>query len=52
VPDRAADQIIRLLDLKPHPEGETFRDPRTIDAVAGKSSGLEQFSKRVSAECQ
>ena len=35
-----ADEIIALLDLKPHPEGgwfrETFRDPR---AVGGRSVG-------------
>jgi predicted cupin superfamily sugar epimerase len=34
----SADEIIRLLDLKPHPEGghfrETFRDPRMIDGRA------------------
>jgi predicted cupin superfamily sugar epimerase len=37
----AAD-IIRLLDLKPHPEGghyrETFRDARTIDGRAASTS--------------
>ncbi len=31
----SAQEVIRLLDLKPHPEGghfrETFRDPRTIN---------------------
>lgn len=35
-----ADDIIRTLDLQPHPEGghyrETFRDPRTVD---GRSVG-------------
>jgi predicted cupin superfamily sugar epimerase len=35
-----ADEIITLLDLKPHPEGgfyrETFRDPREVD---GRSVG-------------
>lgn len=35
-----ADEIIRLLDLAPHPEGghfrETFRDPRAVD---GRSVG-------------
>jgi len=34
VPPLSADDVIRLLDLKPHPEGghfrETFRDPRCI----------------------
>ena len=33
----SAADMIRLLDLKPHPEGghfcETFRDPRTVDGV-------------------
>jgi predicted cupin superfamily sugar epimerase len=46
VPISAAD-IIRLLDLKPHPEGghfrETFRDTRTVDggraALASEASG-------------
>ena len=37
----AAD-IIRVLDLKPHPEGghyrETFRDPRVIDGRAASTS--------------
>jgi uncharacterized protein len=37
----AAD-VIRLLDLKPHPEGghfrETFRDPRTIDGRAASTA--------------
>ncbi len=36
----SAAEIIRLLDLQPHPEGghyrETFRDPRTVD---GRSVG-------------
>jgi predicted cupin superfamily sugar epimerase len=36
----SADDIIRLLDLKPHPEGgyfrETFRDPRTL--VGGRAA--------------
>lgn len=36
----SADEIIALLDLKPHPEGgfyrETFRDPREVD---GRSVG-------------
>ncbi len=34
--------MIRLLDLKPHPEGghfrETFRDPRTIDGRAASTA--------------
>ena len=33
----SAAEIIRLLDLKPHPEGghfrETFRDPRQVDGA-------------------
>jgi predicted cupin superfamily sugar epimerase len=37
-----ADEIIRLLDLRPHPEGghyrETFRDRQTVDAVPGRST--------------
>ena len=40
VPTAAA--IIRLLDLKPHPEGghfrETFRDPRLIDGRAASTA--------------
>ncbi|MGH6771018.1 MAG: cupin domain-containing protein [Xanthobacteraceae bacterium] len=39
----AAD-IIRLLDLKPHPEGghfrETFRDPRTLDGGRAASTAI------------
>jgi predicted cupin superfamily sugar epimerase len=38
----AAADIIRLLDLKPHPEGghyrETFRDARTVDGRAASTS--------------
>ena len=38
----AAADIIRLLDLKPHPEGghfrETFRDPRTVDGRAASTA--------------
>lgn len=38
--DLTADEVIRLLDLKPHPEGgyyrETFRDDRPLD---GRSHG-------------
>jgi predicted cupin superfamily sugar epimerase len=37
-----AAEIIRLLDLKPHPEGghfgETFRDPSTIDGRAASTA--------------
>src|SRR5262249_24217316 len=35
-------EIIRLLDLKPHPEGghfrETFRDPRQVDGARAAST--------------
>ena len=38
----SAAEIIRLLDLKPHPEGghfgETFRDPSTIDGRAASTA--------------
>jgi predicted cupin superfamily sugar epimerase len=38
----SAAEIIRLLDLKPHPEGghfrETFRDPGTIDGRAASTA--------------
>jgi uncharacterized protein len=37
-----ADEIIRLLDLKPHPEGghfrETFRDPHVIEGRAASTA--------------
>jgi predicted cupin superfamily sugar epimerase len=37
-----ASDLIRLLDLQPHPEGghfrETFRDPRTIDGRAASTA--------------
>ncbi len=40
----SAADIIRLLDLKPHPEGghfrETFRDPRTIDGRRAASTAI------------
>ena len=39
-----ADEIIRLLDLRPHPEGghyrETFRDPRQVDGRAASTAIL------------
>ena len=39
---QSADDIIRLLDLKPHPEGghfrETFRDPRQVDGRAASTA--------------
>jgi len=38
----SAAELIRLLDLKPHPEGghfgETFRDPNTIDGRAASTA--------------
>jgi predicted cupin superfamily sugar epimerase len=38
----SADDVIRLLALKPHPEGghyrETFRDPRVIDGRAASTA--------------
>ena len=44
MPAVAAADIIRALDLKPHPEGghyrETFRDPRTIDGRAASTAIL------------
>src|ERR1700687_6072004 len=44
MPAVAAADIIRALDLKPHPEGghyrETFPDPRTIDGRAASSAIL------------
>ena len=40
--DLTAKAVIRLLDLKPHPEGghfrETFRDPRTIEGRAASTA--------------
>jgi predicted cupin superfamily sugar epimerase len=42
MPSPTAEDIIRLLDLKPHPEGghyrETFRDTRTVDGRAASTS--------------
>ncbi|HEY5166930.1 MAG TPA: cupin domain-containing protein [Pseudolabrys sp.] len=44
MPTRAAADIIRALDLKPHPEGghyrETFRDSRTVDRRAASTAIL------------
>ena len=38
----SADEVIRLFDLKPHPEGghfrETFRDPRRIEGRAASTA--------------
>jgi predicted cupin superfamily sugar epimerase len=42
--DLTADAVIRLLDLKPHPEGghfrETFRDARQIDGGRASSTAI------------
>ena len=39
-----ADDVIRLLDLKPHPEGghfrETFRDARQVDGARAASTAI------------
>jgi predicted cupin superfamily sugar epimerase len=39
-----ADEVIRLLDLKPHPEGghfrETFRDTRQVDGARAASTAI------------
>ena len=38
----SADEIIRLLELQPHPEGgyyrETFRDPKTVDGRSASTA--------------
>jgi predicted cupin superfamily sugar epimerase len=40
----SAAEVMRLLDLKPHPEGghyrQTFRDPRTVDAGRAASTAI------------
>jgi uncharacterized protein len=40
----SAAEVIRLLDLKPHPEGghyrQTFRDPRTVDGTRAVSTAI------------
>src|SRR5712691_4679694 len=40
----SAAEVIRLLDLKPHPEGghfcETFRDPRTVEGGRAASTAI------------
>lgn len=40
--DLSADEVIRQLELQPHPEGghyrETFRDSRTVDAGSGRAA--------------
>jgi hypothetical protein len=44
MPTLSAADIIRLLDLKPHPEGghfrETFRDPHTIEGGRAASTAI------------
>jgi predicted cupin superfamily sugar epimerase len=46
----SADAVIRLLDLKPHPEGgyyrETFRDPRLIEDGRNASTAIYFLLKR------
>jgi uncharacterized protein len=43
-PNLSAAEIIRLLDLKPHPEGghfrEVFRDVRQVDSVRAASTAI------------
>ena len=43
-PNLTADEIIRLLDLKPHPEGgryrQTFRDARAVDGARAASTAI------------
>ena len=45
-----AAEVLRLLDLKPHPEGghfrETFRDPRTLDGGRAASTAIYFFLAR------
>jgi len=40
----SAAEVMRLLDLKPHPEGghyrQTFRDPRTVDGARAVSTAI------------
>src|SRR5260370_8824777 len=40
----SAAEVMRLLDLKPHPEGghyrQTFRDPRTVDGARAVSTEI------------
>jgi len=44
MPSLTAADVIRLLDLKPHPEGghfrETFRDPRTVEGGRAASTAI------------
>ena len=40
----SAAEVMRLLDLKPHPEGghyrQTFRDPRAVDGARAASTAI------------
>jgi len=44
MPRHSAAEVIRLLDLKPHPEGghfcETFRDPHAVDGGRATSTAI------------
>jgi predicted cupin superfamily sugar epimerase len=44
VPGQSAESVIRLLDLRPHPEGgffrETFRDPASVQGVRSASTAI------------
>jgi predicted cupin superfamily sugar epimerase len=46
----SAEDVIRILDLKPHPEGghyrETFRDPQTIDGGRAASTAIYFLLRR------
>jgi uncharacterized protein len=46
----SAEDVIRILDLKPHPEGghyrETFRDSETIDGARAASTAIYFLLKR------
>ena len=46
----SAEDVIRILDLKPHPEGghyrETFRDTETIDGARAASTAIYFLLKR------
>jgi predicted cupin superfamily sugar epimerase len=47
-----ADEVIRLLGLRPHPEGghfhETFRDVRTIDGKRAASTASTRCQREYS----
>jgi hypothetical protein len=44
MPTLSAAEVIRLLQLEPHPEGghyrQTFRDPRTVDGARAASTAI------------